>query len=103
MELSSWNSDERQAKKGKWDRPTSMPPISSTNAEGDRARDAVSPLLTGSGHHKEAMGLYTDFRSQASGPKEMRGEVPAQQGGMRECLSLLQWTLPGSPSMPGTG
>lgn len=42
MELTSWNSEERQAKKGKWDRPTSKPPIRSTKAGKDRAGDAVS-------------------------------------------------------------
>lgn len=41
MELTSRNSDERQAKKGKWDRPTSKPPIRSTKAGKDRTRDAV--------------------------------------------------------------
>lgn len=41
MELTSRNSDERQAKKGKWDKPTSMPPIRSTKAGKDRARHAV--------------------------------------------------------------
>lgn len=68
--------------------------------QGQRCHESSS---TGSGHPKEAMGLYTDFQSQASGPKEMRGQAPAQQGGMRECLSLLQRTLPGTSSMPGTG